>query len=240
MSKWFFLLLLFIPSAVNAETSFDLSPLTNASNIAEPLRIVFGLTLMTLIPLFLVATTSFTRFIIVFSMLRFALGLQQTPPNIVLISLSIFLSIFVMSPTIAEIEETALTPMIEKQISEKEFIDRVKMSSSRFMIQQVREEDLALIYRLGKAEMPTSLEETSYAKLVPAFLLSELRTAFKIAFVIFLPFLMIDLVVSSILMSLGMIMVPPTTISLPIKVMLFVVLDGWNLISESLVLSITT
>jgi flagellar biosynthetic protein FliP len=171
-------------------------------------------------------------------MLRFALGLQSTPPNVVLISLSVFLTIFVMSPTLSKIDESAVSPLVAGEISEMEALDSAKIASSEFMIGQTRQEDLSLIYRLSNVLMPTSLEEVHFTKLVPAYLLSELRTAFKIAFVIFLPFLMIDLVVSSILMSLGMIMVPPTTISLPIKVLLFVVLDGWNLITETLVTSV--
>ncbi len=220
-------------------TQNSLQSLSMVSGLSEPLQIVAGLTAISLVPLFLIATTCFTRFIIVFSMLRFALGLQQTPPNVVLISLSIFLSLFVMSPTLSSIEKNAYAPLVAGEIEEFQFIKRSTSELSKFMISQTREEDLALVYRLSKTGMPSSFQEVDFIKLVPSYLLSELRTAFKIAFVIFLPFLMVDLVVSSILMSLGMIMVPPTTISLPIKVLLFVLLDGWNLITESLVSSVT-
>ena len=221
-------------SLANTPSTIDINQLS------EPLKIVVGLSLLSLVPIVLVATTCFTRFIIVFSMLRFALGLQQTPPNVVLISLSIFLTIFVMSPTISELNSTAINPYISGEITEAEMLTLAKQSANRFMVSQTRKEDLALISRLAKSPMPNSLEEVKFTHLVPAFLLSELRTAFKIAFIIFLPFLLIDLVVSSVLMSLGMIMVPPTVISLPIKVLLFVVLDGWNLITESLANSVVT
>ncbi len=237
-NKYFLLIIIsFMPLEVNAN-----SILLNSvnSNLSEPLQIVVGLSLLSLVPLLLIATTCFTRFIIVFSMLRFALGLQQTPPNVVLISLSMFLSLFVMAPTISQIESNAISPFIAGEINESELIAQAKNSANKFMISQTREEDLALVTRLANEPMPKNISEVKFTQLVPAFMLSELRTAFKIAFVIFLPFLLIDLVVSSVLMSLGMIMVPPTTISLPIKVLLFVVLDGWNLITESLVISVTS
>jgi flagellar biosynthesis protein FliP len=233
-----FLIMILFSFGVKAETNSGIANISGFSGIAEPLQIVFGLSALSLIPLLLIATTCFTRFIIVFSMLRFALGLQQTPPNVVLISLSVFLSIFVMSPTLTKIENTAVSPLVSGEINEIQALASAKIASSQFMISQTREEDLSLVYRLSNTEMPTKFEDVEFIKLVPAYLLSELRTAFKIAFVIFLPFLMVDLIVSSILMSLGMIMVPPTTISLPIKVMLFVVLDGWVLITESLVSSV--
>ena len=235
-----FLVLFFVTGDLLAAEPVSLLSTNSTTSISEPLQIVIGLSLLSLVPLLLVATTCFTRFIIVFSMLRFALGLQQTPPNVVLISLSLFLSIFVMAPTINQIESQAVSPFIAGDISEAEMLANAKNAANQFMISQTRKEDLALITRLANEPMPQSASEVKFTQLVPAFLLSELRTAFKIAFVIFLPFLLIDLVVSSVLMSLGMIMVPPTTISLPIKVLLFVVLDGWNLITESLVTSVVS
>lgn len=239
MKKIIVSIIALIPCFSFAADSQALLPIAGGNVLSEPLQMVIALTAMSFIPLLLIATTCFTRFIIVFSMLRFALGLQQTPPNVVLISLSIFLSLFVMSPTISELDKNAYEPLVAGEISEREFATRASQTLSKYMIAQTREEDLSLIYRLSKTEMPTKFEQVEFFKLVPAYILSELRTAFKIAFVIFLPFLMIDLVVSSVLMSLGMIMVPPTIISLPIKVLLFVVLDGWNLIAETLVTSVT-
>ncbi|MCO7223702.1 flagellar type III secretion system pore protein FliP [Pleionea sp. CnH1-48] len=208
-------------------------------SLAEPLEILIFLTALSVAPLLLVAVTSFTRFIIVFSMLRFALGLQQTPPNIILISISLFLTLFVMQEPLTKIHDEAVTPYMEKSLSSVEAIENAKDTMTRFMIQQTREEDLALIVRLAKESMPDTIEQVKFFHIVPAFLLSELRMAFKIGFVIFLPFLLVDLVVSSVLMSLGMIMLPPTTISLPIKIMLFVLIDGWNLIVQSLVASVS-
>jgi flagellar biosynthesis protein FliP len=216
----------------------ELATYLQQADIAEPLRIVTILTLLSLVPMLFIAVTCFTRFVVVFSLLRFALGLQQTPPNIVLITLSLFLTFYVMGGTLEQINTTAVKPYVEQSISLPEAIDNVEDSFKSFMIRQTREEDLAAIVTMGGHEMPASIEEVRFFDLVPAFLLSELRTAFKIGFIIFVPFLLIDLVTSSILMSLGMIMLPPITVSLPIKIMLFVLIDGWSLISQSLVSSV--
>jgi flagellar biosynthetic protein FliP len=206
--------------------------------MTEPMQIFLLITSLSFLPLLLVAATTFTRFVIVFSMLRFALGLQQTPPNIVLISLSVFLTMFVMEQPLQSVYRDSLTPFLEKKISSEEAIESGKLVLTKFMVTQTREEDLALFVNLSKSKMPTNIEQVVFEQIVPAFLISELRTAFKIGFMIFLPFLLVDLVVSSVLMSLGMIMLPPVTISLPIKVMLFVLIDGWNLIVQSLVGSV--
>ena len=206
--------------------------------MSEPMEIILLLTSLSVLPFLLVAVTSFTRFIIVLSLLRFALGLQQTPPNIILIAISLFLTIFVMQEPLSEVRQVAVEPYMSKTLTSSEAIMVSTKVMTRFMVTQTREEDLALIVSLAQEKMPPTIEDVKFFHIVPAFLLSELRAAFKIGFIIFLPFLLVDLVVSSVLMSLGMIMLPPTTISLPIKIMLFVLIDGWNLIVQSLVSSV--
>ncbi|NVJ62248.1 MAG: flagellar type III secretion system pore protein FliP [Gammaproteobacteria bacterium] len=203
----------------------------------DPLKVVITLTTLSFIPLLLVACTTFTRFVIVFSMLRFALGLQQTPPNIVIISLSVFLSLFVMKEPLTEVYDQSVTPYLSDTITAEEAFDKGKIVFTRFMSSYTNPDDLALFVTYDKKEMPESVEEVDFFHLVPAFLLSELKTAFKIGFMIFIPFLLVDLIVSSVLMSLGMIMLPPITVSLPIKIMLFVIIDGWNLVVQTLLMS---
>ncbi len=206
-------------------------------SLAPELKVVGMLTLLSFIPLFVIAMTAFTRIIIVLSMLRHALGIQQTPPNAVLITLAMFLTFFTMAPAIDTIEKQALVPYLNQQITLSEAIAEAERPLRQFMISQTREQDFAVILKVSNTPVPNSVEEISTAKLIPAFMLSELTTAFKMAFVIFLPFLLVDLVVASILMSLGMIMVPPITIALPLKIMLFVAIDGWALLTESLISS---
>lgn len=206
-------------------------------NIAPELKVIGMMTLLSFIPLFVIAMTAFTRIIIVLSMLRHALGIQQTPPNAVLITLALFMTFFTMAPAIDDIEKNAITPYLQQQLSLSQALDRAEQPIRAFMINQTREQDFAVILKVSNTPVPSSADQISTAKLIPAFMLSELTTAFKMAFVIFLPFLLVDLVVASILMSLGMIMVPPITIALPLKIMLFVVIDGWSLITASLISS---
>ncbi|WP_164503621.1 flagellar type III secretion system pore protein FliP [Pleionea sediminis] len=206
--------------------------------MSDPMQILILVTSLSFIPLLVVAATTFTRFVIVFSMLRFALGLQQTPPNLVIITLSVFLSIFVMKDPLNELYSETITPYIAKELSAEDAFQKGSLTLTKFMVTQTKEEDLALFVKLSDSQMPKTVEEVEFTQIIPAFLLSELRTAFKIGFMIFLPFLLVDLVVSSVLMSLGMIMLPPVTISLPIKIMLFVLIDGWNLVVQSLISSV--
>lgn len=206
-------------------------------SLAPELKVVGMLTLLSFIPLLVIAMTAFTRIIIVLSMLRHALGIQQTPPNAVLITLAMFLTFFTMAPAINTIEQKAIVPYLNEQISLSEAIEQAEKPLRAFMISQTREEDFAVILKVSNSPIPQNVNEINTGKLIPAFMLSELTTAFKMAFVIFLPFLLVDLVVASILMSLGMIMVPPITIALPLKIMLFVAIDGWALITESLISS---
>jgi flagellar biosynthetic protein FliP len=192
------------------------------------------LSLLSLVPVMMIAMTSFTRIVIVLSLLRHALGLPQTPPNSVIITLALCLTWFTMEPVAGKIDQDALTPYLSQQITASEAIERGKDPLRQFMISQTRESDLKVVLEMAKAPMPKTAKDVAFSHLVPAFLLSELKTAFQIGFVIFLPFLLIDLVVSAILMALGMIMLPPTTISLPLKILLFILIDGWVLTAKAL------
>jgi flagellar biosynthetic protein FliP len=206
----------------------------DVEELSGALRILLALTVLSLIPAALVAVTAFTRIIIVLSMLRQALGMQETPPNVVLIGLALFLTLFTMLPVVNEVNEKALAPFLDNKLGPQEAATKAVAPLRMFMVRHTREPDLALMVELAKSEPPKALEDINLVHLVPAFMLSELRTAFQIGFVIFLPFLLIDLVVSSVLMSMGMLMVPPVVISLPIKILMFVLVDGWSLVVKSL------
>lgn len=201
------------------------------------MRIFIALSLIAFVPALMVCATAFLRIIVVLSMLRHALGLQETPPNTVLIGLALFLTMFTMSDVVQQVNKDALQPFLKGQIGIEAAFERGSQPMREFMIRQTREQDLALLIELSKAKVPQSIEDVSNAQLVPAFMLSELRTAFIIGFVIFLPFLLIDLIVSSVLMALGMMMMPPITVALPIKILMFVLIDGWGLVVGSLVRS---
>ena len=195
------------------------------------------LSMLSVIPALLIGLTSFTRIIIVLSLLRHAMGLPQTPPNSVLVTLAIFLSLFSMGPVIDAVNSGAVQPYLQEQITAKDAITIGVVPIRAFMVRQTRESDLAAVLEMAGATRPKTVDDIRFTHLAPAFLLSELMTAFQIGFVIFLPFLLIDIVVAAILMALGMIMVPPSTISLPIKILLFVLVDGWVLISRALLSS---
>lgn len=202
---------------------------------AQALRIVLGLTVLAVLPALLVCVTSFLRTIIVLSMLRHAIGMQETPPNTALIGLALFLTLFTMAPVLEKVNNDALQPfMAGKQTMEAAYRNG-SGPLREFMVRQTREEDLALMVELSKARTPQTMDDISNVQLVPAFMLSELRAAFQIGFVVFLPFLLIDLVVATILMALGMMMMPPSTISLPLKILMFVLVDGWSLLLKALV-----
>lgn len=206
--------------------------------LTTPVNAIVLLTSLSFLVMFLVAATTFTRNIIVLSLTRQALGLQQTPPNIVLIALAFFLMLFVMSPVLERSYESGVRPYLESRMTLQAAAPKSWEPFREFMIRQTREADLALVYELAKEPLPKTVEDVAPTRLVPAFMLSELKIAFQIGFVIFLPFVIIDLVVASILMSLGMIMVPPITVSLPLKIMLFLLIDGWGLIAQALVRSV--
>lgn len=232
------LLLMAVTVCVDAaapDTTLTLElPKTGVGAIAEPLRIVLVLTLLALLPSIVIAMTSFTRTIIVLSMLRHAFGMQDTPPNMVLMSVALFLTAFTMMPALQEINTTSLQPLMQSRIGVEAAITQGVGPLRRFMARQTREKDLALMLQIAHAPPPATIDDVKTIHLVPAFLLSELKTAFQIGFVIFLPFLLLDLVVASVLMSMGMLMVPPTIISLPLKILMFVLIDGWGLVVRAL------
>lgn len=202
--------------------------------VSAALKILLGLTVLSLAPAILISVTSFIRTIVVLSMLRHALGMQETPPNTVLISLALFLTLFTMSPVISQVNQQAFQPFMDGKLAAAPAFDSALKPVREFMVRQTREQDLQLMVEISKSPMPETIDDISTVQLIPAFMLSELRTAFQIGFVIFLPFVLIDLIVSAILMSLGMMMVPPVTISLPLKILMFVLIDGWNLIIRAL------
>jgi flagellar biosynthetic protein FliP len=207
----------------------------DAQNISPTLQIFGLLTILSLAPSILMMLTSFTRIVIVLSMLRNALGLQQTPPNPVIISLALFLTCFTMMPVATKIYDTAYLPYQEKRISTEIAFKKAAEPIGKFMIGQTREKDLQLILQLSKSPPPKKASDIPFHQLIPAFLLSELQTAFQIGFMIFLPFLLVDFIVSGILMTMGMMMMPPMSISLPIKILLFVLIDGFDLVTQALV-----
>lgn len=213
----------------------------NASNgqteVATAIKIVLALTILSLAPALLIVMTSFTRIIIVLSMLRHAFGMQDTPPNTVLISLALFLTLFTMLPVFNQIDKAAVQPYIKGKITTEQALKKGMSPIREFMLRQTREQDLALMVEVSKSKVPETADDVENVQLLPAFMLSELKTAFQIGFVIFLPFLLIDLVVASILMSMGMLMVPPMMISLPIKILMFVLIDGWSLVAKSVISS---
>ncbi len=201
------------------------------------LQIIILLTVLSIAPALLLMLTSFTRLVVVFSILRHAIGTQQTPPNQVLISLALFLTMFIMAPTFHAIYQNALVPYFNKQIDEKEMFERAVKPLKEFMFKNTREKDLALFIKLRKERRPRTSDDVSIFTLIPAFMISELKTAFQIGFLLYIPFLIIDVIVSSVLISMGILMLPPMMISLPIKLLLFVLVDGWNLLVVSLVKS---
>ncbi len=205
--------------------------------VSVGLQLLFVLTVITLAPTILLLLTSFTRIVVVLSLLRHALGTQQMPPNQIIIGLSLFLSIFIMMPVGQAINRDALTPYYDEQISGEEALTLATAPIKSFMLKQTREKDLALFLKITKEKRPDKADDISLAVVIPAFVISELKTAFQIGFLLYLPFFIIDMVVSSILLSMGMMMLPPVMMSLPFKLLLFVLVDGWNLIVGSLVQS---
>ncbi|RJG09842.1 flagellar biosynthetic protein FliP [Pseudomonas cavernicola] len=228
------------PLAFAADDPLSISAITMSTNAAGQqeysvsLQILLIMTALSFIPAFVMLMTSFTRIIIVFSILRQALGLQQTPSNQILIGLALFLTLFIMAPVFDQINRDALQPYINEQLPAQEAISKAEVPIKNFMLAQTRSSDLELFVRLSKRTDIASPELAPLTLLVPAFVTSELKTAFQIGFMIFIPFLIIDLVVASILMAMGMMMLSPLIISLPFKIMLFVLIDGWALIIGTL------
>jgi len=206
--------------------------MSNGTDAVQLLLLVGGITL---VPALLFTVTGFTRILVVLSFIRSGLGTPTAPPNQVLVGIALFLTLFVMAPTFKAVKEDAIDPLSKDQITQSQAFERGQKPIREFMFRQTREKDLALFVKLSKIERPKTRADVPTYVVIPAFIISELKTAFQIGFLIFLPFLVIDLVVSSTLMSMGMIMLPPILISLPFKILLFVLVDGWNLVTRSLV-----
>ena len=214
----------------------DIEAAENPEDVALSMQILFILTILSIAPSLLIMLTSFTRIIIVLSFTRNAIGTQQMPPNQVLIGLALFLTFFIMSPVITEINETAFIPYTNGEITQEDAIKKAAEPVRTFMFKYTREKDLALFLKLGQVNQPLAKSDIPTSTLIPAFIISELKTAFEIGFFLYIPFLMIDMVVASTLMSMGMMMLPPIMISMPFKILLFVMVDGWNLIVKSLIM----
>lgn len=226
-----------LPMVVMADPLQDLLAKASSQDLSPVLRSFLLLTLLSFIPLLLISLTSFTRIVVVLSLIRSALGLQQTPPNSVLVTLALFLTLFTMSPVLQAAKTGALDPYLRKEIAAPVALEKAFQPLKLFMIRQTRQQDLLAVAKMAGHPAPRSIDEVPVLELVPAFMLSELQTAFQIGFVIFLPFLLIDLVVAAILMALGMIMVPPSTVSLPLKILLFLLINGWSLVAQALLAS---
>ena len=232
------LLLVVLPApAFGQSVTLDLGGETIGPTSSRLIQLIVLITILSLAPSILVMVTSFTRIVVVLSFLRSALGIQQTPPNSVMVSLALFLTLFIMMPTLQKVYDEALAPLFADEINEMQAMDRAADPVRSFMLGHVREQDLQLFMDMANAEGVETPEATPLRALVPAFMISELRRAFEIGFLLFLPFLIIDLVVASVLMSMGMLMLPPIMISLPFKLIFFVLVDGWYLVAGSLVQS---
>ena len=217
------------------KVSLQVGESTDAGDLSTTLQIVILMTVLTLAPSILIMVTSFIRFTIVLSFLRQAMGVQQMPPGQLLIALSLILTFFVMSPVIDKSYTEGIKPYLEEKISKEEAFDKAVTPFREFMLSQTREKDLALFVDIAKIDTPNTAEDIPLHVLVPGYVISELRTAFQIAFILFIPFLVIDMIVASVLMSMGMMMLPPIIVSLPFKILLFVLVDGWYLLIKSLV-----
>ncbi len=240
-SVWFLsLLLILIPSLISAQTAFPklsvgIEESTNPSDFVLTIQIVFLLTILSLAPSILIMMTSFTRLVIVFHFLRSALATQTVPSNQILIGLALFITFFIMKPVINEINKTALQPYLQEEITQTEALKRAGEPLKAFMVKQTREKDIQLFVHLRGAEAPGSASMIPLSTIIPAFIISELKTAFQIGFLLYLPMLVIDMIIASVLLSMGMMMLPPIMISMPFKILLFVLVDGWYLTVESLV-----
>lgn len=217
--------------------SVGLDQTADNGKVAVVMQLFLLMTVLSLAPSILIMLTSFTRIAIVFSLLRQAMGTNQLPPNQVVIGLSLFLTFYVMAPVWHQVNNDALKPLMAKQIDQQQALERAVQPLRRFMIAQTREKDLALLVSVAKQDRPANVDEVPTTVLIPSFIISELKTAFQIGFMLYVPFLIIDMVVASVLLSMGMMMLPPIMVSLPFKLMIFVLADGWHLIVGSLVKS---
>ncbi len=217
--------------------TLSLADTNKPADVAVALQVVFLITVLTLAPSILIMGTSFVRIIIVLSFLRRALGTQTMPPDQIMVGLALFMTLFIMAPTFTAINDTALQPYLAEKIQFKEAVDLAGKPLRNFMLRQVSEKDVALFVRISKMPLPRNVDDLPYTVIIPAFITSELKTGFIIGFVLFIPFLVIDMIVASVLLSMGMMMLPPVMISMPFKIVLFVLVDGWHLIVQQLVVS---
>ncbi|GFR37717.1 flagellar biosynthetic protein FliP [Insulibacter thermoxylanivorax] len=243
ISIWFMLIITIavtLPShayAVDMIPGIDLGDTSEPDNVWNTVNLILLITVLSLAPAILILMTCFTRIVIVLGFVRTALATQQMPPNQVIIGLALFLTLFVMAPTLGQVNQVALQPYLQGEITQAEALDNAARPIKQFMLNQTREKDLLLFLEFSQAEKPTNVDEVPLTALIPAFAISELKTAFQMGFMIFIPFLIIDMIVSSVLMGMGMMMLPPVMISLPFKILLFVLVDGWHLVVRSLLLS---
>jgi flagellar biosynthetic protein FliP len=237
MNSWILTTLLAITPAAPATLKVDMTGTNGQVQMTMPVQIMILLTLLTFLPAIIISLSSFTRIIIVFHFLRQALGTQEAPSNQILIGLALFLSFFVMSPTLTAIYDDAYEPWSKGQITQDVALEKGAAPLRQFMLKSTREKDLQLFIEMSKGPKPAGPNDVPLRVLVPAFMISEIKTAFQIGFVLFLPFLVIDMVVSSVLLSMGMMQLPPVMVSLPFKILLFIMVDGWNLVVSSLVKS---
>lgn len=217
------------------KVTFGIESTNNPKDFAVSIQILLLLTILTLAPTILITMTCFTRIIVILNFLRQASGTQSMPPGQLIVGLALFLTFFIMSPVFEQINDNALQPYIREEITQREAFDEAAKPIKKFMLVQTRQKDMGLFFKLAKMDKPQNASEVPLRVLIPAFIISELRIAFQIGFILYLPFLMIDMIVASVLMSMGMLMLPPVMISLPFKILMFVLVDGWNLIIESIV-----
>ncbi len=239
---FFILLLIFLTTQstqaqVLPKLNLSFDKAQNPQDVAVTLELVAMLTILSLAPSILIMMTCFTRIVVVLGFLKQALGSPNTPPNQMVMGLALFLTFFIMEPTFTKINDQALQPYLKKEIDYRIAIDKAMGPMREFMLRQVQEKDLALMVKISRAPAPKNIDDLKITTIIPAFCISELRSAFIIGFLIYIPFLVIDMVVSSVLMSMGMMMLPPVMISMPFKLILFVLVDGWNLVIQQLVLS---
>ena len=223
--------------AVPLAANLNVNTLLASPQFSSSVQLILALSLITLAPFFLMSVTAFLRIIIVFSLLKTAIGTQQVPPGSVLVGLALFMTVFIMSPVWQDVNKNAVEPYNQGKISQARALEIGMKPLSQFMLRQTREKDLALFVQFAKIPPPKTANDIPTYVLIPAFMISELKTAFQIGFLLFIPFIVIDLVVSNILLSLGMFMLSPVMISLPFKILLFVLVDGWNLLTRGLLLS---
>jgi flagellar biosynthetic protein FliP len=237
MNNWILAMVLAGTPPVQSTLKLDMTSTNGQVQMTMPVQIMILLTLLTFLPAIIISLSSFTRIIIVFHFLRQALGTQEAPSNQILIGLALFLSFFIMNPTLTAIYNNAYEPWTKGEIDQEQALERGAEPLKQFMLRSTREKDLQLFVDLSGAPKPKGPEDLPMRAVMPAFMISEIKTAFQIGFVLFLPFLVIDMVVSSVLLSMGMMQLPPVMVSLPFKVLLFIMVDGWGLVVSSLVKS---